>query len=255
MLSRFCSVPYIGCGMGLWLTGVLVLTGCDVPSKSVSGTAQNNLVAMWRFDEGTGNQASDASGHGNVGTIRGGSWGEGHEGKALQMDGGDDGIVTVPLSDSLRSTADATTMMAWTYRTAQHNVAVVSHGYPALFFGFHGPQYKWGFQHANGRVTECYASSRRHPAPLDRWVHLAATYDGWSARLYADGVEVCSKWGWGAGALAMPDSPFTMSGYLRESGEIVDEITGRIDDVRIYKRALSAKEIREAAGIGDVQPG
>jgi hypothetical protein len=223
-----------------WLAVVLVLTGCD----ATNDTARSHLVAQWQFDEGTGKTAADASGHGNTASIRGGSWAEGHVGQALLMPGGNDGIVTVPLSDSLRTTADQITVMAWTYRTAQHNVAVVSHGYPTLFFGFHGSQFKWEIEHANGRITECYANPK-FVAGLDRWIHLAATYNGWIARLYADGVEVCSRWTWGA--LQMPDTPFTISGYLNDSGQIVDEITGRIDDVRIYNRALSAQQIRDVA--------
>jgi hypothetical protein len=46
----------------------------------------------------------------------------------------------------------------------------------------------------------------------------------------------------------MPEVPFTIGGYLEDSGRIVDEITGRIDDVRIYARALSAAEIRKLRG-------
>jgi hypothetical protein len=33
------------------------------------------------------------------------------------------------------------------------------------------------FELANGRTMECYADPK-HEAKLDRWVHLAATYDG-----------------------------------------------------------------------------
>ena len=42
-----------------------------------------------------------------------------------------------------------------------------------------------------------------------------------------------------------------MSGYLDDSGRIIDEITGRLDDVRIYNRALSPTEIRSIAGLGN----
>jgi hypothetical protein len=227
--------------MGLWTLCVVALAGCDA-----NHDAQAGLVAHWSFDEGAGDHASDASGHGNDATIQGGGWGDGHEGRALQMPGGNTGIVMVPLSDSLRSTADGITIMAWTYRTAQHNVAIVSHGYPALFFGFHGAQFKWQFTRANGRVAACYADPK-YVASSDRWIHVAATYNGWIARLYADGVEICSRWAWGP--LAMPEAPFTMSGYLDDSGEIVDELTGRLDDVRIYARALSPNEIRKIAGV------
>ena len=227
--------------IGIWTLCVVALAGCGAPHD-----AQTSLVAHWPFDEGAGDRAADASGHGNDATIRNGGWGDGKQGGALQMPGGNIGIVIVPLSDSLRSTADGITLMAWTHRTALHNVAVVSHGYPALFFGFHGERFKWQFTRANGRVTACYADPK-YVASSDQWIHVAATYNGWIARLYADGVEVCSRWAWGA--QAMPEAPFTLSGYLNDSGQIVDEITGRLDDVRIYARALSPAEIREAAGL------
>jgi len=234
-------------GSSTWLLIVVasLIVGCG---SSSSSDPNDSLVAWWRFDEASGSTAADASGHGNTATILNGGWGEGHVGSGLSMDGGNDGIVTVPMSDSLRSTGDEITVMAWTYRTAGHNVDVLGHGYPTLFFGFHGPRFKWQFELANGRTMECYADPK-HEAKLDRWVHLAATYDGWSARLYADGEQVCSRWTWGE--IKMPDDPFTVSGYMDDEDRIVDEITGRLDDVRLYNRALSQREIRSIAGLGE----
>jgi hypothetical protein len=232
-----------------WSISMLAVTtvltvGCGSPNHDPS----EGLVAWWRFDEGAGTSAADASGNQNTATILNGAWGEGHADNALAMDGGNDGIVTVPMSDSLRATAGEITVMAWTYRTAEHNVDILGHGYPTLFFGFHGPRFKWQFVRANGRQMACYADPK-YVAGLDQWIHVAATYNGWIARLYANGEQVCSKWTWGD--IAMPDVPFTMSGYLDGSGRIVDEITGRIDDVRIYDRALSQAEIRRVAGLGN----
>ena len=234
-------------GRRQWLAAALgiVLSGCG-PTPTRRILPDPSMVAWWAFDDGVGTVAQDASGHQNSAAIANGSWGAGHAGAALLMDGGNDGIVTVAVSDSLRSPTDAITVMAWTYRTAKHNVAVISHGYPTLFFGFHGAQFKWQFERANGRMMACYAEPK-YEAKLDQWIHLAATYNGWVARLYADGVEVCSKWTWGA--IKSTDAPFTISGYLDGSGRIIDEITGRLDDVRIYNRALSAEEIQKAAGL------
>lgn len=243
-------------GRRAWLLCIAagVVIGCGSPSHDPN----DGLVAWWRFDEGSGVSAADASGHENTATILNGGWSEGHTDNALtdraltenalSMDGGNDAIVLVPMSDSLRTTAREITVMAWTYRTAGHNVDVLGHGYPALFFGFHGPRFKWQFVLANGRRMECYADPK-YEAGLDRWIHLAATYNGWIARLYADGEQVCSKWTWGN--ITMPDVPFTLSGYLDDSGRIVDEITGRLDDVRIYDRALSQAEIRSIAGLSN----
>ncbi len=236
-------------GRWIWFFGALgfFLVGCGAFTDEPADPAAN-LIGWWKFDEGVGNLAADASDHRNTATIVNGAWGTGRIGSALSMHGANDGIVTVPLSDSLRSTAREITVMAWTFRDAQHNVAVISHGYPTLFFGFHGAQFKWQIDHANGRLTACYADPK-YNAELGRWIHLAATYDGWVAKLYADGVEVCRKWTWGA--IKVPEVPFTMSGYIDDSGAIIDEITGRLDDVRIYNVALSAQQIRRIAGLAD----
>jgi hypothetical protein len=113
-----------------------------------------------------------------------------------------------------------------------------------LFLGFHGAQFKWELRLANGRRGVCYADPK-YRAELDRWYHVAGTYNGLVARLYVDGQEICSDWTWGA--INMPDVPFTIGAYVDENGAIIDEITGRIDDVRIYSRALSRSEIVELA--------
>ena len=220
-------------------TFFLVLSACTPEDP------RQSLVAAWPFDEGSGVIARDMTGNGHDARLSGAGWGEGRDHGALVMDGGNDGIVTIALSERLRATDRGITLSAWTYRTSDHNVAVVSHSYPALFFGFHGMQFKWQFTDASGGDVACYADAA-HVAELDRWIHLAATWDGWRARLYADGEEICSNWDWGR--MAMPELPFTIGGYVDDNGAIVDELTGRLDDVRIYDRALSDKEIRALAG-------
>lgn len=230
---------------------ILVLAGCDQRATDASPPGQemtdaalidNSLVGWWKFDEGRGDQAEDSSGHGHTARILNGDWSEGKKGAALLMDGGDDSIVTIPLTDQLRSTGEAVTVMGWAYRTAEHNVDIIGHGYPALFLGFHGPQFKWQVENARGKKANCYADPK-YRAKLNQWFHLAGTYDGRTARLYVDGEQICSTWLWFSAPVSMPEVPFTISGYLHDSGEIMDEITGKIDDVRIYKRVLEPWEI------------
>jgi len=245
---------------------LLVLVGCDNADRFAADGSDEldptaNLVAWWKFEDGSGATVTDSSGHGNTGTVRNGDVDDAESNGALKMNGGNDSIVTVPISESLRSTSSEITVMSWTYRSDEHNVAVVAHEYPTLFFGFHGPQFKWqiasprtlftrvarrlGISRATGAA--CYADPR-HRAVLDEWIHMAATYDGWRARLYVDGIEICNRWFWGS--ISMPDSPFTLSGYLDKAGKIVDEISGALDDVRIYNRALSETEIRAVYSAG-----
>jgi len=218
----------------LALTGLCCLVSCTQPNNE-------GLVAWWKFDEGSGFRIADATGNGNRGAIHNGGWGEGVHGSALQMDGGNNSIVIIPLTEDLRSTAAQVTVMAWAYRIASHNVDLVGHGYPGLFFGYHGDQFKWQLVNSRGEVMDCYADPR-YRAELHTWHHLAATYDGAAARLYLNGEEICQRPM--TGSIVMPDGPFTISGYFSAGGRIIDEISGRIDEVRVFNRALGPAEIR-----------
>jgi hypothetical protein len=219
------------------------------------------LVGWWSFDENQGEISADKSGNGHDATLVNAGWGEGITNGGLMLDGGNDGIVTIPMADDIRATSRSITLMAWTYRTAEHNVAVVASAYPMLFFGFHGPQFKLELTERPGLLSrvgqkigltsevevECYADFQ-HVAELNRWIHLAATYDGQMARLYADGSEVCALPF--EGEIGYGDEPLTIGGYLERDGRIIDEITGRLDDVRIYNRILSPDEIRASFEAG-----
>ncbi len=77
--------------------------------------------------------------------------------------------------------------------------------------------------------------------PTGGWHHLAATYDGAASRMFVDGEEVGHK---DVGAV---DSA-AWSGELRigiySEDATMFQTLGRIDDVRIWRRALPAGEIR-----------
>jgi len=70
------------------------------------------------------------------------------------------------------------------------------------------------------------------------WAHLAATYDGVMMRLYVNGVQVASRAQTGAIA--------TSTNALQIGGDTIygQYFAGRIDEVRIYNRALSAAQIQ-----------
>src|SRR5439155_11542233 len=70
------------------------------------------------------------------------------------------------------------------------------------------------------------------------WAHLAATYDGATMRLYVNGVQVASRAQ--TGAIATSTNPLQIGGDSLYG----QYFAGRIDEVRIYNRALSAAEIQ-----------
>ena len=70
------------------------------------------------------------------------------------------------------------------------------------------------------------------------WAHLAATYDGATVRLYVNGVQVASRAQ--TGAIATSTNPLQIGG----DSIYGQYFAGRIDEVRIYNRALSVAEIQ-----------
>jgi hypothetical protein len=77
--------------------------------------------------------------------------------------------------------------------------------------------------------------------PVGGWHHLAATYDGTTSRLFVDGVEVGHQ-------EIGPVDPRPWPGELRigmySDDAAMYQSAARIDDVKIWRRALSAAEIR-----------
>ena len=72
---------------------------------------------------------------------------------------------------------------------------------------------------------------------LNAWSHLAVTYDNTALRLYVNGTLV---------ATTAVSGPIPVStGVLRMGGNSIwgEWFSGKLDDVRIYNRALSAGEI------------
>jgi hypothetical protein len=70
------------------------------------------------------------------------------------------------------------------------------------------------------------------------WSHLAATYDGTTLRLYVNGVQVATR------AVVAP--LLTSTGALRLGGNSIrgEYFQGRLDEVRLYNRALTSTEIQ-----------
>ena len=83
-------------------------------------------------------------------------------------------------------------------------------------------------QHADGRRAD----------PLDRWTHVALTYDMRALRLYVDGTEASHRAM--TGRTLRTTDPLWIGGN-RPYGEYFQ---GVIDEVRVYDRALGASEVR-----------
>jgi hypothetical protein len=198
------------------------------------------LVAAYGFDEGSGTITADSSGRGNGGTLNGGpTWAIGRHGRALSFDGLND-MVTVADSATLDLTTGMT-LEAWVYPTAldDWHTVLFKEQTGNLVYGL----YANDRDKANPQGQAFVGGIARlvdGPSQLgvNTWMHLAATYDGSALRLYVNGSQVAST--------TLTGSIATSSGALRIGGNSVfaEWFRGRLDDVMVYNRALSASELQ-----------
>ena len=211
-------------------------------SVTVSNGAVTGLVAAYSFNEGTGSTLVDRSGRGHTGTISGATWSTpGKFGGALSFDGVND-WVTVGDTAALDLTTGMT-LEAWVQPSSLggwRNVIIKERA--------NGETYNL-YAHTDSNTPAVFIVNASAPGtPLDAmgtstiqlnsWTHLAATYDGTSLRLYVNGVLV--------GTRATGGAMLTSTGVLRIGGNGIwgEFFQGRIDEIRVYNRALTLAEIQ-----------
>jgi PKD repeat protein len=205
------------------------------------GNTGTGLQAAYGFEEGSGTMAGDVSGKSNSGSISGANWSaNGKFGKALSFGSGS--IVTVNDSTSLDLTG-AMTLEAWVYPTTLNgswmNLIFKPVGDPANAAPAYVLQGSSSSQAPSVYISPASANLTAPTAlTLNKWSHIATTYDGTTLRLYVDGALVNSMAQ--TGTMTTSSDPLTIGGNAF-SGQ---NWAGLIDEVRIYNRALSSTEIQ-----------
>jgi hypothetical protein len=206
----------------------------------VSNTSQtpNGLVAAFSFNQGSGVQVPDASGQGNTGTISSATWTTaGKFGAALSFNGSSS-WVTVADAASLDLTTGMT-IEAWVNPSSGSGWRSVvlkerAGGLAYALYSANNGSRPAGYVHTSTDI----GASGTSAVPFNVWTHLALTYDGATIRLFVNGVQVGSRAAAGAAVVT--------SGALRIGGNSVwgEYFKGKIDEVRIYNRALTAAQIQ-----------
>jgi len=195
-----------------------------------------SLLCWWKLDEGQGTTALDSSGYGHHGTLMGNpQWVIGYDGGALEFDGAGDYVNFRGTSD-LPAGAAPRTMTGWgkTDSIVSGWRWIAAYGSAgtglATFIGLNGADLYGG-----GYGDDVFLSDFWE---VGVWHHISLTYNGTTARLYADGVEVASEaksW----------NTTLGRAHIGRQVNDLAEFWTGQIDDVRIYDRVLSAEEIQD----------
>jgi hypothetical protein len=208
-----------------------------LPAASADGPAPG-LVAAYGFDEGSGGLVNDASGNGHLGTISGATWASGRHGGALSFNGTNASVDLGALGTFYQG---GFTLEAWVQKESatRNDVAVLGTwtgsggGGPMLWVDHVNTHYQLTL---NIGLSN-YLDSGRNPIAA-QWQHLAATFDGTTARFYVDGTEIANRI---ASFSVGASNAWRIGAYESSPAGFFD---GLVDDVRIYDRALEAAEIQ-----------
>jgi len=174
----------------------------------------------------------------NLGTIDGTTWVDGSFGKALSFNGFDSQVVIN--SSATFDFKKAMTVEAW----IKPNI-VDSWEQASVVSDFNPRQYKWKigltkfgslrFDVYSNQINSCavYGGS----LTVNKWYHIAGTFDGAYVRIFLDGVRIAEKeW-----SLSLQNN----SKKIYIGFEPVNErhFDGIIDEVRLYNRTLTEAEI------------
>jgi hypothetical protein len=240
------AIAPAGLGLLAWLACLGCSPGPIEVAKLAPNTLANGLVAYWPLDEGTGTLANDGSGNGRNGFIVGPAWIPGQFGEALHFSG-----ASYMSAGGIPFPPPSYTVAAWTLiqpneliPPIENIISTETQGggwalyatlaqtggwtYVFRFYGLNAPGNYW---------------SVAAPLVTGSWVHLAAVVDGDASTLtlYVNGAVAHRITTTSA---ILPGNPTL---YLARSAALSPpfDLTGALDDVAIYSRALADAEVAQ----------
>ena len=224
-----------GIGTTFW---VIALATAIPPAVRLH--AAPTIVAAYHFNEASGATLTDVSGKNNHGTlVNGPVWiTAGKYGGALTFDGLND-LVAIADAAALDLTTGMT-IEAWVKPSSVSGwrTVVLKETAGNLAYALYANQ------SVQRPAVELRIGSKTHNVSgtnalsTATWTHLAATYDGATARLYINGTQVSSR--------AVTGNLLTSANPLRIGGNLVwgEYYRGQIDEVRIYDGPLTRAQIQ-----------
>jgi len=209
---------------------------------------EEGLVGYWNCDEGSGTTVHDGTPNHHDGTIYGATWTtNGASGNALQFDGNND-YVSVPDDNAWAFGSNDFTIALWDNFDEPGHGTVGSPG--DIFIGNDeggGQRNKWFFSlgggflcfHINGPSFPqggLFFPQVPFSPVVGQWYQLAITRSGSTYTIFVNG-------GVGGSAVETHAVPNANAPLTIGEAEGAGFVHGRLDEVRIYNRALSEAEI------------
>ncbi len=206
----------------------------------------DGLVGYWKFDESaTTSGAIDASGNGNTGTYYGdASTTAGKYGNGGSFNGTDDGIYAG--SDSSLDNLTNKTICAWLKPDSLGDQYIIGKDQGTGMIGWN-LYYQSGIAFYQQFDVSYLIATMNYDFATGIWHYICVTYDGKTnlenLKFWANGLEVSYVvYDFPSGDISDDSSHNLMIGMVEDTNY---EFNGKMDEIRIYNRILSANEIRK----------
>ena len=225
---------------------------------AISG-AGSNLIAHYSFDEGSGTIAGDTSGNNQFGTlVNGATWTAGKVGGAIQLDGVDD-YVSLPTDTIFDFGTDQDFSISAWFKTSKRGGTNAVWPFSIVSKGFAITETKVMMAIIDYRDNHNFVAGILGPSSAgdiypswglvmdERWHHSVLSVDrNGNASLYVDGVLQGSRGATNHIDLSTPGTAFRI-GAAHQAGypQVAGHFPGLIDQVMIYRQALSASDVAE----------
>jgi hypothetical protein len=238
-------------------TAMITAMAAMFAMASTSASAAILPIGIWHFNASSGTEVADASGHHHTGTLEGGAaWSAGRFQGAVSLNG-QSAAVKIPASSTLEPSnitvstwLDATNPGSFRYVLAKGANGCIAASY-ALYTGPNGGLefYVAGSQGASYGVSPEAGTGIWN----GQWHNVVGTYDGSTVRLYLDGQQVGSGTAYGTpiGYPAVSSNDLLIGNFpgCAELG-----FRGRVDEVKLFDRAMSTTEIKLGVGLSRLLP-
>jgi len=208
----------------------LRITSSGFSDKITANFYTSNMIAYWKFDEGSGNTAADSV-RNNTATLSGATWVSGKYGNAVDVNN------TKYVSLGTILPASSFTLAFWSNANSYYsglgvngNVIMAGEQYTVNGFrsGFNEQGYYSFWTTQSGGTLSVAATS---PAPVGTWHHYAISYQsGVPAKLYKDGILESTA----SGTYVLSVVPM----YIASGTGGVVWFNGRVDEVKILNIAV-----------------
>lgn len=238
--------------MRIWLLMLACLLACSPIAQAVPDLT-SNLVALWPMNEGSGTTVGDSSGNGLTAAFATSTaapaWQTSncHSGACVVFTAVPETRVNLPANALLNITGNLT-LGAWVRVTtvSLDNQTLIdgrdtAYPWPGYALRLSGgtPQFWSGSDATTSWKTAGYS------IPPNEWHHIAVTLTGTTIQFYIDGFPAGTVTG---------NVPLTYAGARWLGGKSTggDPLSGALDDVAIYSRALTAEDIQALVGVPSV---